>query len=150
MTWKTSIHMKYGRAHGRSNITVHNRDMRQMISNINYQREPRICEKVEATGAHSHKTTRLQWNSWCMGICLLNPFYSPHTCGAWLYSARYRTAPGWTGTGGGGVEFKPHLCLLLFLPLSFHLDDWDNTTWVNTVTDMTLSQDAGTRGLGFQ
>lgn len=52
--------MKYGRAHCRSNITAHNRDMRQMISNINYQREPRICEKVEATGAHSHKTTHLQ------------------------------------------------------------------------------------------
>lgn len=51
---------------------------------------------------------------------------------------------------GGGVEFKPHLCLLLFLPLSFHLDDWDNTTRVNTVTDMTLSQDAGTSGSGFQ
>lgn len=52
--------MKYGRAHCRPNITAHNRDMRQMISNINYQREPRICAKVEATGAHSHKTTCLQ------------------------------------------------------------------------------------------
>lgn len=95
------------------------------------------------TKPHTFSETLGAWESafWILSI-------PPHACGAWLYSARYRTAPGWTGTGG--VEFKPHLCLLLFLPLSFHLDDWDNTTWVNTVTDMTLSQDAGTSGSGFQ
>ena len=50
MTRSKSIHAKYGCAHCRSNITAQDRDTRQMISNINYQGEPIICEKGRPQG----------------------------------------------------------------------------------------------------
>ena len=153
MTWSKSIHAKYGCAHCRSNVTAQDRDMRQMISNINYQGEPIICEKGRPQGPtptnHMPSVKLLvHMGIQAVGLAFWILPIPPHPCGASLCSAWYRTAPGWMGVGR--LEFKPHLCLLLFLPLSFHLDNWDNTTWVNTVTDGALSQNAGTSGSGFQ
>lgn len=105
------------------------RDMRQMISNTHYERAQDLRKGGGHRGPHP-QTTCLQWNSWCMGTQAMGPAFwilsiSSHACGAWLYSARYRTAPGWTGAGRDRSLNPTSVCNSFYLSLS---------TWTTGIT----------------